>query len=94
VSLSIEELRTHLEDNGCHIDDNGRYHDADFWINCISGDICYIEHHQIYSTTMCCHIFYELRIPPPYSLEDDYEIYKLFRKDINKNKPAVKKNKL
>ena len=83
MSLSKQDFFKHLQDQGCYMDENGSFPQGAYYINCINNDICYIEYHNRYTSLMCYHICYEFKIPAPLIFEDDYEIYKLYRKKVS-----------
>lgn len=65
-------LINHLQEQGCYPEDEHNNSDvAELWVNCITGDICYVPHEKELSLMTYCHIIFELKIDPP--LENGYE---------------------
>ena len=83
MAIRKNDFLQHLDDNGCHIDPDGVYVDGALYRNCLTGDMMYIEYDDVFNSFNCCHICYEFRIPAPLIFEDDYEIYKLYRKKVS-----------
>lgn len=81
--MKREELIQHI-DGTCYL--HKKNEEGEWWINCITGDICFIPYVDVLNLTSYCHIFYELKVDAPFQYESDYEVYKLWREqDI----PAV-----
>lgn len=76
--MQRELLLAYLEGEACEIDDDGCFDSGCICRNCINGLVCVIPNGDEIYTVTCFAIFFSLRVPAPYEMEDDYEIYKLF----------------
>lgn len=70
----------HLHDQGCKIVPDTSSSDGDYFRNCVNNEMSYVSRVEKFSVPTIIHIVMELGIAPPYKFEDDYEVYKTFRK--------------
>jgi len=75
MSIESGNLIKHLVENDCYPDEE--YENGTWYKNTINGDVCFIDNVETFGELLCCHIFYELRIPAIPDLEDTFEVYKL-----------------
>jgi hypothetical protein len=80
----------HLIENDCYPDEECDSEVSQLWHNAVNGESCYVPYEDELILTTYCHIFYELRIPPPLDFDADFDIYTSFREVHFKN--VVKKN--
>lgn len=71
--------------------EGGNNVEGDYYRNCINGEVCYVEKNEEITTLTMLHIISELRIAPPYDLEDLYEIYLTFKTNLQ-NDPIPNRN--
>lgn len=80
--MTFQSLQYHLEDNACSLDPY--LEDSYMAMNLLSLDQCVIEKLPRYSIPTLCHYFYELSIPAPPPLAKHLEVYRKFRKKLDK----------
>jgi len=82
--MIYRELIDFLESNGCYPIEEGQYDEGTYYRNCVNSEMCYVEKVKSFSSLAIVHIVFELKIAPPFELEDDYEVYKNNRTKIYK----------
>ena len=90
--MVYSNLLKYLDDQACYEDEDGKFPEGSFYHNCINGYICWIQKtpkDEIIPMPALCHIIYELKISPPFDLESDFEVYKLFRANYDKQMASL-----
>lgn len=88
--MKFQDIVNHIEKNACTIDHFEE--DSHMATNCINFEHCLIEKLPSYTDFTLCHYFYELSIPAPVYLQEEFDKYKELRKMID-NMPPVLKSK-
>lgn len=54
---------------------------AQLWRNALNGETCFVPYEEELVLTTYCHIFYELKVDPPFEMgyDSEYAVYTSFR---------------
>ena len=77
------DLITYVESQGCAVKEDGEFLEGAFYVNLICFDICWIPSDPEIDVVACCDIIYELKIPPPEGMEEDFDRFVQFRKTLD-----------
>lgn len=78
--MKFQQLVYHLEAYGCTVDP--LIEEGYLASNCINGHVCVVEKLRVYTVPTLCHYFYELGVPAPDFLRDEYDKYRDLRDEL------------
>lgn len=82
--MTHPDLLSHFEDQNCNTGPAIANNHGVVYRNCINGEECYLQIKEWYNSVSIMQACAELKIDAPAHLEDDFVIYKNFRKDLDR----------